>query len=114
MAESTFKKHDGSGVCDVCSAPVAPNEANLVPVDVFYGSAKYKAHLKNDPMFLMMGGGDTDGYLATMRNGPDRVLRRLRRLRLTLHLGRGPPILTQSIGHQCHVPPARVNQSTKS
>ena len=67
MADSPFKKHEGAGVCDVCNASVGPNEANLVPVDTLYGSPKYRKHLQRDPMFVMMGGGDVDAHLKTMR-----------------------------------------------
>lgn len=67
MAKPVFKKYDGSGVCDVCNASVGPHEAYLVPVDVFYGSAKYKESLKTNPLFTMMGGGDVDAHLRTVR-----------------------------------------------
>jgi hypothetical protein len=70
VAKIAFKKYSGTGVCDVCGTSVGANEAYLVPVDIFYSSAKYKKSLQNNPLRLAMGGSpydDMDAYLATMR-----------------------------------------------
>jgi hypothetical protein len=63
-----FPRYSGSGVCDVCNASVASGEAFCVPVNVFYGSRKYKEWLKVGPlssMIRMAGGVET--YISTMK-----------------------------------------------
>jgi HEAT repeat protein len=60
-----LNRFKGSGICDVCNASFSRGKAYLVPVDVFYGSSKYKEHLR--PLAEMLGGGDVDAYVARMR-----------------------------------------------
>ncbi len=67
---SSFKKFDGSGVCDVCNSPIGPNQAYLVPVGVFYTSPKYKMWLRGNPigqMAIAMA-GSVDAYLTFQRS----------------------------------------------
>jgi len=46
---SAYDLYHKSGYCDVCSNIVKPHSAYLVPVDIFYDSAKYREYLKNHP-----------------------------------------------------------------
>jgi len=64
-----FQRYSGSGICDVCNREIGPGDAYLVPVNVFYGSRKYKEWLTCGPMSLMiqMAGGNVDAYIAHVR-----------------------------------------------
>ncbi|MDR1132184.1 MAG: hypothetical protein LBL15_07190, partial [Oscillospiraceae bacterium] len=41
-----FALYTGSGVCDVCNAPLSGRKAYIVPNDVFYNSPKYREHYR--------------------------------------------------------------------
>jgi hypothetical protein len=64
--EERFPRHAGSGVCDVCNAPIAGLEAFQVPVDVFYGSRAYRNYLGRNPLIAAIG-GDVDSHIAHLR-----------------------------------------------
>lgn len=64
--EERFPHYAGSGVCDVCNAPIAALEAFQVPVEVFYASRAYRNHLGRNPLIAAMG-GDVDSHVAHLR-----------------------------------------------
>jgi hypothetical protein len=65
-----FEKWNEGGICDVCNGPLEKGKAYKVPVDVFYGSKKYKEWLKTSPMMeliIMAGGGGVDEFILRAR-----------------------------------------------
>lgn len=68
-AKVSYKTYSGSGACDVCNKSVGPNEAYLVPVNIFYGSEKYKKWLSNSPMAELISsmGVNVETYIAQMK-----------------------------------------------
>jgi hypothetical protein len=64
-----FAKWNGGGICDVCNGPLEKGKAYKVPVDVFYGSKKYKEWLKTNPLMelITMAGGGVDDFIRNAR-----------------------------------------------
>ena len=70
-----YEHYPGSGVCDVCNAPIGPNEAFQVPTKVFWASKKYKKWVATNPMtrsMLQMSGATVDQYIA-MQSSMDKT-----------------------------------------
>ncbi len=61
-----FKPFTGSGVCDVCNAPLQGKKAYLVPNEVFYRSQKYREHQRNGFMAKMMNVPMNDAYFENL------------------------------------------------
>jgi len=68
-SDTSFVPYSGTGVCDVCNRAIGPNEAFIVPVDIFYGSKKYRDWLLDNPLAqpLIHIAGGVDIYLQKMR-----------------------------------------------
>lgn len=66
----TYSHYAGSGVCDVCNAPVRSGEAFQVPTSTFWASKKYKTWVATNPltkMQLAMTGVSVDEFIAFQR-----------------------------------------------
>jgi len=66
-----FEKWDRGGICDVCNGSLAKGRAYKVPVNVFYGSKKYKKWLTTNPMMDLIklaGGGGADEFLSRAKS----------------------------------------------
>lgn len=68
--EPPFERYEGSGNCDVCGNLVGPNEAYLIPVDVFYDSPGYKNWVQNNTMMqpVVQAAGGIEEYLKKQRS----------------------------------------------
>ena len=66
LGKKTFEPFTGTGVCDVCNAPLLGKKAYIVPNNVFYRSEKYREQQRGSIMAKLMGVPMTDGYFETL------------------------------------------------
>jgi hypothetical protein len=50
-----FPRCPNGGLCDVCSKPIRPFEAFIVPLNIFYQSDAYRSYLKTHSPLMVMG-----------------------------------------------------------
>lgn len=76
QVETSYARYPGSGVCDVCSRDIGPNQAFQVPTAEFWASRKYREWITTSPVtggMLRMAGVSVDDYIA-MQRGRDMTL----------------------------------------
>ena len=68
MKDIPFKVWKKGGICDVCNSNLG-SEAYMVPVNVFYGSKKYKEWLATSPMNILVEmAGSVNAFIADMKS----------------------------------------------